>query len=98
CVLVTGVQTCALPISLKSDEAWVCLFLAGCFEIAMVTVMKLATQAAGVRQWVLTAAFLLLSLISFGLLFLASRTIPIGTAYAIRARKNLLDSRERTAR
>jgi quaternary ammonium compound-resistance protein SugE len=69
--------------ALQPNEAWACLFLAGLFEMAFVTCMKLSAVAEGSRKLWWTAAFLVLSVISFWLLTLAARTIPLGTAYGI---------------
>lgn len=60
--------------------AWVYLLLAGLFECGFTTCLKLSDGLTH-RGW--AAAFLLLSIVSFGLLTLAARTIPLGTAYAV---------------
>ncbi|WP_158045975.1 DMT family transporter [Skermanella pratensis] len=60
--------------------AWVMLFLAGAFEIGWALGLK---QTAGFTRLVpslLTAGSMVISL---GLLGLALRTLPLGTAYAI---------------
>lgn len=60
--------------------AWVLLFLAGAFEIGWALGLK---QTAGFTRLVpslLTAGSMVVSL---GLLGLALRTLPLGTAYAI---------------
>ncbi|UEM18742.1 multidrug efflux SMR transporter [Skermanella mucosa] len=60
--------------------AWVLLFLAGIFEIGWALGLK---QTAGFTRLVpslLTAGSMVISL---GLLGLALRTLPLGTAYAI---------------
>lgn len=60
--------------------AWVYLILAGLFEIAFTTSMRYMDWSF--RPWPIIA-FLVFSTLSFGLLLLATRTIPLGTAYAV---------------
>jgi quaternary ammonium compound-resistance protein SugE len=59
---------------------WVYLILAGCFECAFTTCLKLSE---GLTKFGWSVAFVLLSIISFGLLTLAAQKIPLGTAYAV---------------
>ncbi len=59
---------------------WVYLILAGCFECAFTTCLKLSE---GLTKLGWSAAFVLLSIVSFGLLTLAAQKIPLGTAYAV---------------
>jgi quaternary ammonium compound-resistance protein SugE len=59
---------------------WVYLVLAGFFECAFTTCLKLSD---GLTKHGWTAAFLLLSVVSFGLLTLAAQKISLGTAYAV---------------
>lgn len=60
--------------------AWVVLFIAGIFE----TCWAVALKASGgfTRPWP-TAAFGVSMVISVGLLGVAMRTLPLGTAYAV---------------
>jgi quaternary ammonium compound-resistance protein SugE len=60
--------------------AWVVLFVAGLFEVAWAVGLKYTEGFT--RPWptVLTAGSLVLSM---GLLGLAVRTLPLGTAYAV---------------
>jgi quaternary ammonium compound-resistance protein SugE len=58
--------------------AWVILFAAGLFEIGWAVGLK----AAGGRFWIL-AATIAAMIASVGLLYLALRDLPLGTAYAI---------------
>jgi quaternary ammonium compound-resistance protein SugE len=60
--------------------AWVYLLLAGCFECAFTTCLKLSN---GLTKLGWSVAFVLLSIVSFGLLTLAAQKIPLGTAYAV---------------
>ena len=59
---------------------WLYLVLAGCFECAFTTCLKLSDGLTKVG-W--SVAFVLLSIVSFGLLTLAAQKIPLGTAYAV---------------
>ena len=59
---------------------WVYLILAGCFECAFTTCLKLSE---GLTKLGWSVAFVLLSIVSFGLLTLAAQKIPLGTAYAV---------------
>ena len=59
---------------------WVYLLLAGCFECAFTTCLKLSD---GLKNVGWAVAFVLLSIVSFGLLTLAAQKISLGTAYAV---------------
>jgi quaternary ammonium compound-resistance protein SugE len=59
--------------------AWLLLILAGLFEIGFTTSMR---YVDGWKPWPL-ATFLLFVTLSFVCLTEASKTIPLGTAYAI---------------
>ena len=61
-------------------NAWIYLLLAGCFEVGFTTFMKLSD---GFSKWPHTAAFVVCSIASFGLLNKAVSVIPLGTAYAV---------------
>ena len=60
--------------------AWICLALAGIFEIVWAYAMK---QSEGFSRLLPTVATIGFMVISFGLLSVAMRTLPLGTAYAI---------------
>lgn len=60
--------------------AWVWLILGGLFEVGFTTSLRFVD---GFRNLPWTLAFLLSVTISMGLLELASRSIPLGTAYAV---------------
>jgi quaternary ammonium compound-resistance protein SugE len=60
--------------------SWLYLVLAGCFECAFTTCLKLSE---GLTRLGWSVAFVLLSVVSFGLLTLAAQKIPLGTAYAV---------------
>jgi quaternary ammonium compound-resistance protein SugE len=60
--------------------AWFWLVLGGCFEIGFTTSLRFVD---GFRNMPWTLAFLVSVAISMGLLEVAARTIPMGTAYAV---------------
>ena len=60
--------------------AWLWLILGGAFEIGFTTALRFVD---GFRNLPWTLAFLVSVAISMGLLELASRSIPMGTAYAV---------------
>jgi len=60
--------------------AWIYLTVAGLFEIVWAYAMKLSE---GFTKPVPTTVTLVAMLISFGLLAVAMRSLPLGTAYAI---------------
>jgi quaternary ammonium compound-resistance protein SugE len=62
------------------DMGWLLLMIAGLFEIGYAVCLKLAD---GFTNPTYTVAFLVFAAISFGLLNMAARTIPLSTAYAI---------------
>lgn len=60
--------------------AWFILLIAGLLEIVWTYSMK---QSEGFTRLVPTAITLLTSLASFGLLAVAMKTLPLGTAYTV---------------
>ena len=60
--------------------AWFWLIIGGLFEVGFTTSLRFVD---GFRNTPWTIAFLVSVAISMGLLELASRTIPMGTAYAV---------------
>ena len=60
--------------------SWIFLFLAGLFEIGWAVGLK---YTAGFTRFLPTALTLASMVASLGLLGLALRTLPLGTAYAI---------------
>jgi quaternary ammonium compound-resistance protein SugE len=60
--------------------AWVYLIVAGLFEIGWATSMK---YAEGLTRPGPTAVTITASIVSFFLLALAMKTLPLGTAYAV---------------
>ena len=59
---------------------WVWLIIGGLFEVGFTTTLRFVD---GFRNIPWTIAFLVAVAISMGLLELASRSIPLGTAYAV---------------
>jgi quaternary ammonium compound-resistance protein SugE len=59
---------------------WLILIAAGLFECGFTTCLKLS---AGLTKIGWSIAFVLLSIVSFGLLTLAAQKISLGTAYAV---------------
>ena len=62
--------------------AWVYLIVAGVFEIGWPLGLKLGWTDQGLRSWPLALSIICMA-ISGGLLLVAQRTIPMGTAYAV---------------
>jgi quaternary ammonium compound-resistance protein SugE len=60
--------------------AWLWLVLGGVFEVGFTTSLR---HVDGFRNLPWTLAFLVSVTLSMGLLELASRSIPMGTAYAV---------------
>jgi quaternary ammonium compound-resistance protein SugE len=60
--------------------AWLLLIIGGLFEVGFTTALR---HVDGFRNIPWTLAFLASVAVSMGLLELASRSIPMGTAYAV---------------
>ena len=60
--------------------AWLALAIGGCFEVGFTTCLRFVD---GFRNLPWTLGFLVSVAISMALLEVASRTIPMGTAYAV---------------
>ena len=60
--------------------AWILLLLAGLFEIVWAFLMKASDGFSKPWPTIGTIAFMI---VSFGLLSMAMKTLPLGTAYAI---------------
>ena len=60
--------------------AWALLIMGGLFEVGFTTCLRFVD---GFRNLPWTAAFLVSVTLSMGLLEVASRSIPLGTAYAV---------------
>lgn len=64
----------------STAQAWMLLLVAGLLEIGWAVGMK---STNGFTRWGPTAAVLVTALLSFYLLALAMKTLPVGTAYAV---------------
>ena len=63
--------------------AWWILIIAGLFEVGFTTCLGKAKESTGMNQvWWITGFFISLSL-SMYLLYKATQSLPIGTAYAV---------------
>mgnify|MGYP001267173943 CR=1 FL=1 len=63
--------------------SWIVLLLAGLFEVGFATCLGKAKESSGTAAfWWMVGFFVSLS-ISMYLLYLATRSLPIGTAYAV---------------
>lgn len=60
--------------------AWILLLIAGLFEVVWAYFMK---QSHGFTRLVPTVVTFLTMFISFGLLSVSMKTLPLGTAYAV---------------
>jgi len=63
--------------------AWFYLVLGGVFEVAFTSCLGKAKESSGIMFYLWILGFLISVSISMYLLFLASKTLPIGTAYAV---------------
>ena len=63
--------------------AWVLLFFAGLFEIGFTTCLAKAKEAAGTAYVLWLAGFFISMTLSMYLLYRATLTLPLGTAYAV---------------
>lgn len=62
---------------------WIILIVAGCFEVGFATCLGKARETAGMQAVVWWTGFVICLSASMILLYEATRTIPIGTAYAV---------------
>jgi quaternary ammonium compound-resistance protein SugE len=62
---------------------WVTLIIAGFFEVGFTTCLGKAKQASGTAFGLWIAGFFVSLSISMYLLYRATQTLPIGTAYAV---------------
>lgn len=63
--------------------AWIYLIIGGLFEVAFTTCLGKVKGATGTEFWLWILGFLFSVSISMYLLFLASKTLPMGTSYAV---------------
>ncbi len=69
-----------MPVNFPPGTAWIILVIAGVLEIVWAVSMK---ASAGFTKHNLTALTLVAAFLSFVLLGLAMRALPVGTAYAV---------------
>lgn len=62
---------------------WIVLIIAGLFEVAFATCLGKAKETTGNNYLFWMAGFLICLAISMVLLYKASQSLPIGTAYAV---------------
>jgi len=62
---------------------WILLIVAGLFETSFALCLGKAKEAQGSNYWFWMSGFLICLVISMVLLYCASKTLPIGTAYAV---------------
>jgi len=62
---------------------WILLIIAGLFEIGFATCLGKARESSGQNATLWFIGFLVCLSISMYLLIVATRTLPIGTAYAV---------------
>jgi len=62
---------------------WVMLIVAGFFEVGFATCLGKAKETTGMISTLWMVGFFIALSISMGLLYKASQTLPIGTAYAV---------------
>ena len=60
--------------------AWVLVIIAGCFEVGFALLLK---QSDGFSKLWPTIGFAICALVSFGLLTISLKDLPVGTAYAV---------------
>jgi len=60
--------------------AWMFVILAGLVETGMAVALK---ESHGFSRLAWSLAFVVLAIVSFGLLSLGLKTLPVGTAYAV---------------
>jgi quaternary ammonium compound-resistance protein SugE len=76
-----------VPWRLNDDTSaamnWIILIIAGLFEVGFATCLGKAKESSGEQALWWFLGFLLTLSVSMTLLYIAARTLPIGTAYAV---------------
>ncbi|KIA87183.1 multidrug efflux SMR transporter [Flavobacterium sp. AED] len=62
---------------------WILLIIGGLFEVGFATCLGKAKESSGVTATIWLVGFLICLTISMVLLYKATQTLPIGTAYAV---------------
>ncbi|TCC98121.1 multidrug efflux SMR transporter [Pedobacter frigidisoli] len=63
--------------------SWLLLLIAGLFEIGFTPCLGKAQQAIGTAFYLWIGGFVLFIVLSLSLLYKATQTLPLGTAYAV---------------
>lgn len=62
---------------------WLLLIIAGCFEVGFATCLGKAKETSGTASMMWMIGFFVCLSASMALLYKATQTLPIGTAYAV---------------
>lgn len=62
---------------------WIVLIIAGLFEVGFTTCLGKAKETSGTTSWLWLLGFFISLSLSMYLLYRASQTLPLGTAYAV---------------
>ncbi len=62
---------------------WIYLIIGGLFEVAFTSCLGKARGSSGTEFWLWILGFLISVSISMFMLYLASKTLPMGTSYAV---------------
>lgn len=62
---------------------WILLIIAGCFEVGFASCLGKAKETSGTTATLWMVGFFICLSISMFLLYKATQTLPIGTAYAV---------------
>ena len=63
--------------------AWILLIIAGLFEVGFTSCLSKAKETSGVTSTLWTLGFFVSLTVSMYLLYKATQTLPMGTAYAV---------------
>jgi quaternary ammonium compound-resistance protein SugE len=63
--------------------AWIILIIGGLFEVGFTTCLAKAQESKGAAHWLWLGGFLVSVSLSMFLLYKATQTLPMGTAYAV---------------
>ncbi len=78
------VKRCAFSFDYKTvNMNWILLIIAGLFEVGFATCLGKAKETTGMTSTLWMVGFFIALSISMGLLYKATQTLPIGTAYAV---------------
>lgn len=78
------VKRCTICINYKTVIMnWILLIIAGLFEVGFATCLGKAKETTGMTSTFWMVGFFIALSISMALLYKATQTLPIGTAYAV---------------